>query len=522
MAIEPIDLSDARRSILPRVKQRAHDGFGRRSFKAAQMSRQTRDWPIMPQQINAILISQLRQLRARSRYLRMNDPYASSFAGMKTRNIVGHMGVTMQAKVKQQRGDKLNEKLNKELEQGWTTWCLPKYCSVKKDMGFAAIQQFLQAQTTTDGEFFVQRVVDKANPFGMSLRIVDPDQLDAGYNSQIPLPNGNIIVMGVELDPELAPVAYHFFKPNLFYGASQPRERIRVPASDVIHYFVPWFVNQIRGIPEMAPSAYRLNMVSGYEDAEAQAARLGATKAGFFYNEKGETEYTGEKDKLDQNSFIDEVEPGQFDILPTGWKMQTYDPQHPNAAYAVFMKTALRAVSAGFGVDYPTLANDLESVTLSSMRGGMMETRDGYRIGQQNFIQHFICRVFSWWLEAVDLKGAVTLGKVTRDVVEESIVWTPRRWGYIDPMKDVQADILANDNGLGTLTNSLAEKGMDFEETIDQIAYQQQYIKAKGVKLGADLKGDSAGNGVVEEDDGETASSGQQDGGNKSGAKGGS
>jgi lambda family phage portal protein len=473
----------------------------RRHFKAGNVTRLTKDWPILPQQINTILLSQGRQLRARSRHLVMNDPYASNFVAMKQRNIVGHNGVTMQAKVKNLRGDGLNDKLNKSLEDAFATWSLPQYCTVKKDMHFSVLQQFLAGQTPTDGEFFVQRVVDKTSPFGIRLRVIDPDQLDTGYNTQIPLANGNIVVMGVELNAELAPVAYHFFKPNLFVGASQPRERVRVDAADIIHYFRPWFPNQVRGIPDMAPSMYRMNMLSGYEDAEATAARLGATKAGFFFNEKGTTDFQGEVDRTDKDSFIDEAEPGQFDILPEGWKFQSYDPTHPSTAYPAFMKTGLRAVAAGFGVDYPTFANDLENVNLSSMRGGLLETRDGYRMEQQRFIWGFIQRVAAWLIEAWDLKGVIQLGKVTREQAQMSLVWTPRRWAWIDPLKDVQAAVLERENGLNTLSNQLAERGMDYEETIDTLAQEQVYAKKKGVKLGADLKGDTTGDGVGQDGD---------------------
>lgn len=464
-----------------------------RNFKAGNVTRLTKDWPISPQQINTILLSQGRQLRARAHHLAMNDPYAANFVAMKQRNIVGHNGVTMQAKVKNLRGDGLNDTLNKALEKAFETWCLPQYCTVKQDMHFSVLQQFLVGQLPTDGEFFVQRVIDRTSPFGLRLRMIDPDQLDTGYNTQVPLASGNIIVMGVELNAELAPVAYHFFKPNLFVGASQPRERVRVDAADIIHYFRPWFTNQVRGIPDMAPSMYRLNMLSGYEDAEATAARLGATKAGFFYNEKGTTDFQGEVDKTDKDSFIDEAEPGQFDILPEGWKFQGYDPTHPTAAFPAFMKTALRAVAAGFGVDYPTFANDLENVNLSSMRGGLLETRDGYRMEQQRFIWGFIQRVSMWFIEAVDLKGVVSLGKVTREQAQMSLVWTPRRWAWIDPLKDVQSAVEAKRNGLNTLTNQLAEQGMDFEETIDQLADEQAYLKKKGIVLGTDIQGDASG-----------------------------
>jgi len=64
--------------------------------------------------------------------------------------------------------------------------------------------------------------------------------------------------------------------------------------------------------------------------------------------------------------------------------------------------------------------------------------------------------------------------------------------GMVDPLKDVQGTTLALNGGQGAMTAALADQGLDFEETIDQIAYEQQYIKGKGVKIGADIKGDAS------------------------------
>jgi capsid protein len=75
-------------------------------------------------------------------------------------------------------------------------------------------------------------------------------------------------------------------------------------------------------------------------------------------------------------------------------------------------------------------------------------------------------------------------------------------------LKDVQAEVLQIENGLKTLTESLAERGLDFEETIDNRKYEQEYIAAAGVKLGSDLKGDAKAPDDTSEGDGGAASGG--------------
>lgn len=463
----------------------------RRSFKAAVNSALTRDWPGSPQGINSLLGANGITLRTRGRWLVKNDPYAKKYVRMMRNGVIGPKGILLQAKVKLQRGGKLNTNLNQKIEQAWAQWGNPKYCSVNRRFSWRAMQQFLVSQLPADGEFFVQRVISASNPFGMSLRVIDPDQLDVGYNIQR-LSNGNMILMGVEVDADFTPQAYWFWDQNPYDLFSVNRTRKRVPASEVIHYYQPWFTNQLRGIPEMVSAMWRMNMLDGYEEAEMTAARVAAAKMGFLSPKEGQPdEYNGIKDPTDKEAILTEASPGAFEILPRGWELQAFDPQHPNTIYAQFIKGCLRGIAAGWGVSYNGLANDLEGVNFSSIRAGLLEERDEYKTQQGHLIDHCISQIFTWWLEAASLSGAINLEGYTVEQVAAAMEWRPRRWAWVDPAKDAQASVLAQENGFETLTGTLAEKGMDFEETIDQIAYEQEYIKAKNVKIGSNTKGDA-------------------------------
>ena len=51
--------------------------------------------------------------------------------------------------------------------------------------------------------------------------------------------------------------------------------------------------------------------------------------------------------------------------------------------------------------------------------------------------------------------------------------WIPPGWPWVDPEKEVNADILAIGAGLTTQTESLASRGRDFDETLVQIEREQ-------------------------------------------------
>jgi hypothetical protein len=55
--------------------------------------------------------------------------------------------------------------------------------------------------------------------------------------------------------------------------------------------------------------------------------------------------------------------------------------------------------------------------------------------------------------------------------------WIPPGWPWVDPEKEVKADVAAISAGLTTQTESLAARGRDFDETLQQIE-REQFVKA--------------------------------------------
>ena len=66
--------------------------------------------------------------------------------------------------------------------------------------------------------------------------------------------------------------------------------------------------------------------------------------------------------------------------------------------------------------------------------------------------------------------------------------WKPRRWSWVDPMKDLQANIAAVEAGLKSRRTIIAEGGGDVEDVFDQIALDNTLADEKGLKFGEDLK----------------------------------
>ena len=127
-------------------------------------------------------------------------------------------------------------------------------------------------------------------PFGDSQVPFALQVLEADYLVDEDMPaakEGNFIRMGIEVDGFLRPQAYHFFTQHpgdtsMGVGRGQGIKRIRVPANEVIHLFIPERPSQTRGVSWFASALMRLHMLQGYEEAEVVRARASSALMGFI------------------------------------------------------------------------------------------------------------------------------------------------------------------------------------------------------------------------------------------------
>ena len=62
--------------------------------------------------------------------------------------------------------------------------------------------------------------------------------------------------------------------------------------------------------------------------------------------------------------------------------------------------------------------------------------------------------------------------------------WIGGGWGWVDPVKEVEASKLAIDYGLSTYAEEAAGQGRDWEETFEQAAREKAKADELGLVLG--------------------------------------
>lgn len=459
------------------IKNRFRKTIGKtRNFAAAAATRFVSDWLVSYKSIDADLKGDIAKIRMRARDLEKNSEIASRYFGILETNLVGTNGYMLQMKIK--KGDVFDEATNREIEAHWKKWC--RSSSVDGRMSFREICKAAARGIPRDGEFFARIVKDtERNPYGISLQVIDPALIDDQYNEV--LPNGNIVRLGIEMDGFRKPVAYYVTEKNpraeMMGMSLDTRVRVRVPAEEIIHLYKMHRPDQTRGWSWLAPVMLALRILNGYIEGALVNSRAGAAKMGFYQTEDPKVLGLGEEDATVETT---KTEPGTIEVLPVGVKFIGYNPEYPQAQFAPFTKRIMMLIASGLNISYVSLSQDLEAVNYSSIRYGTQEERENFKDAQEMIIEKFVTRVFEEWLKMSLTLGKMNLGLRNFERLNQPSFVGPR-WQWVDPLKEINANINAINAGIKSRSEVIAENGRDFYEVMDEIAKENSYMIEKGI-----------------------------------------
>jgi lambda family phage portal protein len=460
----------------PRYRQRQYDG--------AKTSELLADWNISQTSADAEIKSALRQARSRSRDLERNNDYVNRFLHMNESNVIGPRGIELIPNVKNSSG-KPDIRVNELLEDSFRRWGKYGICTADGQYSWQGAQRQVSRGTPRDGEMLVRLLRGVDNPWRFAIQLLEPDHIDTDLDN-VRLGNGNIIKMGVELDSFRRQVAYHIKAEHpgdyAFYNGG--RQTARIPASEMRLIFLPLRAESTRGFPWINTSMVRLKMIGAYDEAEVVAARYGASKMGVIktIDKAANPEYNGD-DTDDIGNPIQDIAPGIIEKLPYGFDFDFIDPTHPSKNYGEFNKAALRGVASGLNVSYVSLANNLEGVNFSSIRQGVIDERDMWRLIQGFYVERFHDWVYQEWLKMAmltDLAGSLTPSRLPQYLNQQ---WQARGWEWVDPKKDAEGKVIEIDNKITSRTRVCRQKGYEFKDIVAEQAAEEALVEGAGLEM---------------------------------------
>lgn len=451
-------------------------------YDAARAKRRLANWRASTASARAMLAADGGMMRARARDVVRNNPYAASAADSFKSNVIG-TGIKPSSKI-------TDSDARKAIQQTWLDWTDEADADGVRD--FYGLQEQVALALFEAGECFVrfrQRQPGDMETVPLQLQLLESDMLDLGLTKDAE--NGNQIVSGVEFDLIGRRVAYHFFREHPGDGVTAKRnwdaaERVRVPASEVLHVANLRRPGQVRGVPIVAPSIVKLWLLDQYDDAELDRKKTAAMYAGFITS-PDPGDFVDPDDVQDDADGAVSLEPGLMQFLKPGESVTFSTPAEVGGSYEAFQYRTLLAAFSGLGVPYSFGTGDLKRANYSSLRGAIVEYRRRIEQVQHNIIVFQLCRpVWRRWFADGVLSGAIEAPGFSADpVAAMRVKWVTPRFDWVDPLKDVNAEIAAVNAGFKSRSDVIEAQGEDPEDVDDRIAADRAREAILGLSFNA-------------------------------------
>lgn len=464
-------------------------GRGDLGYEGAAAGRRFGSWGAQNLGPNASVFYSLRTLRSRARELLRNNPWARRGVESIVANLVG-TGIVPRWHLPD-RPD-----LKTEIQDLWRRWVDEADADSRLD--FYGLEALVTRSIVESGEVLVRlrpRRLSDGLSVPLQLQVLEPEFLD-DLNDR-PLPNGNVVRMGVEFDTLGRRAAYHLLRAhpgdviamsgNPLGGGVAPA--VPVPADQVQHLYRMERPGQIRGVPWLTPAILRIHELDQYDDAQLVRQKIAAMLTGFMYQNAEEDLFGTDEGKDDFGQQILGLEPGTMQVVPPGvQKIEWSSPPDAGNTYPEFMKNQLRAVAVALGVTYEQLTTDLSLVNYSSIRAGLVEFRRWAETAQWHVLVFQFCRwVANAWLDAAVLSGALDLpGYAENPAPWRAIAWRPPKWDWVDPEKEANALLKLTRGGFQPRQDGIAALGDDAEEVDRKYAEDNARADALGLVFDSD------------------------------------
>jgi lambda family phage portal protein len=457
----------------------ALDSYGERAYASAKNGRRNKGWSGRSTSANAEIGSSLRDLRNRSR-----EFVRDSWAGQRMLDVLtSHVVGTGILTVPNTGSDRIDNSAKLVFEE---------WAAVADVEGFLDWpgEQALTVRSMVEGGDTVLRFIDvtlneAAGTVPFRLQGLEGDQIDTTKDMIAQATGKTSIRLGVQLGEWGRREGLHLFENHpgeLVLGSGRSNF---VAWENLAHVFRPLRFGQVRGVPWFSGILLNAREVQDLVEATLVKARTEACFSGFIKRTSGGMNPLAKQNKDgDAGQKISKLEPGMIVDIGDG-EINFANPTSQTAFGEVYM-TAMQAMAAGAGITYDQLTGDLRQANYSSLRAGKIEFR---RLVEQ----------LQWTVLVPQLIAPVYRRLIDRAVIAGKL--RARRDGYrldhimpavepIDPVKDLEADILAVRSGRLSPQEFIGAWGRDWRQVVADTAsffeHLDQQNAGKGLALDID------------------------------------
>lgn len=473
-----------------RVSQASRDSGSRRGFLGGWSG------PQVGSEMQAENERVLIQRRAAD--LAANDWIAESLLSAMQYNVVGE-GLRPSCRIPADMlgiGKQEAAKLGKRFEWMFARWSVR--ASLCGTMSFGELQRMALRTMLILGEAVHMPVMlsEKERlarnvPYSFAVQPLAPQRLrtPSGMSSDAAVRDG------IRFSEYGQPVAYYVAQPKADSGSmltdfDNVAEYITVPASighrrGLYHLFVRKDDEQVRGESVFANSASLFQYVDKAIQYELEAQHLAAKWAVFIAKEYEVTPpgVTTQVNEEGQPERIIDIDGPEVIIGEPGEEPKMLKSDRPSANWKELIKLALGGVGGSAALTSLAITRDHSDVNYSSARAANNSDWRVY-MWYRSFLGANYCQhVFSSVIEEAYLRGEWAPPAGAPGFYEARDLWTSCVWvgparGYMDPTKEIQADVMAIDNHLVTRRDVHLANGRDWDDDLDVLLAEREAMRA--------------------------------------------
>ena len=466
-------------------------------------------WQPMPGSADADLLPELETLVPRARDLARNNGLMAGAVQTNKDNIIGavlRLSATPDARLLGWEPERAREWGNR-VESLFRSYADTTACDAAGELNLLGLTLQVLGGVINNGDalalpLWLPRAGD---PWATRLMAVESDRLSTPPGKEAE----ENIRAGIEKDRYGAPIAYHIRNkhPGDRYGFGRTGGMgwlvddagtwERVPAFTewgrrrVLHLHDKERTGQSRGKPLVTAVMKEFHMAGKYCSTELQASVANSLIAAFLessLDSESAARLFGEDPRSEWGKSVSQARnirmPQGASIinLPAGAKLSPFTPGRPNAAFEAFMNSVLRHIAAGMNLPYELLLKDFSQSNYSSARAALLEAWRYFHGRRRWLTDYWLRPIYDLWLEE-----AINAGMIEAPgFYQNRYAYTRCRFifagrGWVDPTKEAQAAQLRMQIGVSTLEAECAEQGLDWEEVLQQRAFEARRLQELGL-----------------------------------------
>lgn len=466
---------------LARMSARARLEMARGGWEGARTDWRGSSWRVEPAGANTGLYGDLPTLRNRARSLIRNNPLAKRSIDILVGHTIGSgIRPSFQTESKAQR---------KRLMDAWKFFV--DTADARRQVDVYGLQEQMVRGMFGAGETLALREIRRRSGRAtLSYLPIEGDQLDHNREGVF---EGRLTRLGVSLEKEgHAPDGYWLYDQNpgdAILWSTYPYSRF-VPAEGIIHLYRISRPGQVRGVSELASILPVARDLADYMESALVKARAEAAYVAFIRAADARSTTVAQRRETVNGAdrIYGEMVPGMAMRLDPGEDV-TFSQPTSNPNFTAFAKMHQRLAAVGAGVTYDQATGDLEGANYSSLKAGKIE----FRVLVNQIRDLTIIPMLMRPMKADFITFARTFGNLAAVDERVAIDWIAPAFEPIDPLKEMQADILAVRTGRMTWDAFVASWGADPQEQIEKIAALNKELDALDVVLDTDPRRMSAG-----------------------------